>query len=340
VKMHYGAGAAAGLCAAFFALTPALAEPAKELGVVNAGGTYGDAVEECLNQPFEKKYGIQVNVQSPAGLAKLTGMVESGNITAGVIDLETGELERAKAMGLVDEIDWGKLDPFPMYEDAKNPLGFGVSYFSTIMAWRPDAKEPTSWQDFFDVENFPGTRSLPDYPGYILPFAAMAAGVSRDAIFPLDLDKAFGALEKIKGNVIWWQSGGQPAQLLQDNEAQYAVSWSGRVVGNAAIKSTFKDGMLELAWWSVPKGASESVKEAAFLYLHEASDPKTQACVAQKISYTGASTELDPLLPQDRLGEFPTYKDNRDVQFSTDGKWWFDNSEEVQRRWEEFRLQQ
>ena len=339
MRMRYGIGTIAGLCTVLSVWVPASAEPAKELGVINAGGTYGDAVEECLNKPFEKKYNIQVNVQSPAGLAKLTGMVESGNITAGVIDLETGELERAKAMGLVDGVDWGKVNPFPMYDDAKGPYGFGVSYFSTIMAWRPDAKAPADWKDFFDVKNFPGMRSLPDYPGYILPFAAMAAGVSRDEIFPLDLDKAFEVLNKIKGNVIWWQSGGQPAQLLQDNEVQYAVSWSGRVVGNPAVKSTFKDGMLELAWWSIPKGASEPVTEAAFLSLHEASDPKTQACVAQRISYTGASTELDPLLPQDRLDEFPTYKGNRDAQFSTNGKWWFDNSEEVQRRWEEFRLQ-
>ncbi|MHA6645483.1 extracellular solute-binding protein [Mesorhizobium sp. A623] len=334
------AGIVAGLFAVLATPASAIAEPAKELVVVNAGGAYGDAVEECLNRPFEEKYNIKVTVQSPAGLAKLTGMVESGNITAGIIDLETGELERAKAMGLLDAIDWNEVKPFPMYADAKQPYGFGISYFSTIMVWRPDVKAPANWEEFFDVEKFPGMRSLPDYPGYVLPFAAIAAGVDRDAIFPLDLDKAFDVLNGIKDHVIWWQSGGQPPQLLQDNEVQYAISWSGRVVGDPAFNSSFKDGMLETAWWVVPKGASDAIKEAAWLYLHEASDPKTQACEAEMISYTGASTELDALLPQDRLAEFPTFSENRKVQFATDGKWWFDNAAEVEKRWQEFRLTQ
>lgn len=330
---------AGSLIALVFSCT-ALAEPAKELRIVVAGGQMGDAMIKCYDEPFQEKHGIKVVQESPAGLAKLTGMVESGNVTAALIDLESGEMARADASSLVEPIDWEKVQAASMYPDAKLPNGFGYSYFSTVMAWRPDAKAPANWRDFFDVANFPGRRALPDYPGYLLPFAAIADGVEPDKVFPLDLDRAFKALERIKDHVVWWQSGAQAPQLLRDNEVQYAIAWSGRIVGNADLSSSFQQGLLDRAWLAVPKGADPAMKEAAWLYLHEISDPQRQACIAQYISYTGPSTELDPLLPKDKLSQFPTSSDNRKVQFSTDAKWWYDHAEEVEKRWQEFRLAQ
>jgi len=164
--------------------------------------------------------------------------------------------------------------------------------------------------------------------------------VEPDKLFPLDLDRAFKTLERVKDDVIWWTAGGQAAQLLQDNEAQYAIGWSGRLVTKDDVKTSFNGGMLDTSWWGAPKNADPAMQEAAWLYLHEYSDPQKQACVAQYISYTGPSPELDPLLPQDKLAQFPNYKANRDVQFVTDGKWWYDNAAEVEKRWQEFKLAQ
>jgi len=318
----------------------AMAEPAKVLRILTAGGEWTDAAQKCVDGPFTEKYGIAVELETPAGFAKLAGKVQAGAVDVALMDLETTELERAQASGMLDPIDWEAVAPFEMFPDAKKPYGFAHTYFSTIMAWRPDAKAPSTWQEFFDTENFPGKRALPDYPGYVLAFAALADGVPPEELFPLDLDRAFKTLERVKGDVIWWSGGGQVAQLLDDNEAQYAIGWSGRIVNKDTLAHSFKGGMLETSWWGVPKGSDPAMQEAAMLYLHEYSDPEKQACVAQYISYTGPSPALDPLLPQDRLHQFPNYKENRDVQFVTDGKWWYDNADEVERRWQEFKLVQ
>lgn len=318
----------------------AAAEPAKTLRILTAGGEWTDAVTKCVDAPFTEKYGIKVELDTPAGYAKLAGLAQSGNVNVALMDLETTELERANAAGLLDPINWDAVKPFDMFPDAKKPYGFASTYFSTIMAWRPDAKEPKNWQEFFDTVNFPGKRALPDYPGYVLAFAALADGVEPDKLFPLDLDRAFKTLERVKGDVIWWTAGGQAAQLLQDNEAQYAIGWSGRLVTKDDIKISFNGGMLDTSWWGAPKGADPAMQEAAWLYLHEYSDPQKQACVANYINYTGPSPELDPLLPQDKLSQFPNYKANRDVQFVTDGKWWYDNAADVEKRWQEFKLAQ
>ena len=121
-------------------------------------------------------------------------------------------MEQAKALDLVEPLDWDAIGPEPMFEEAKGEYGYGYQYYSTIMAWREDAKAPQSWQDFWDVANFPGKQALPDYPTYILPMALLADGVPVAELYPLDLDRAFASLEKIKDQVaVWWQAGAQPA---------------------------------------------------------------------------------------------------------------------------------
>ena len=135
-----------------------------------------------------------------------------------------------------------------MFPEAKNEYGFGYQYFSTIMAWRKGAKEPKNFTEFFDTKAFPGKRCLPDFPHYCLPFALQAAGVPIDKLFPLDVDLAFKKLNEIKKDVaVWWKAGAQPPQLMKDNEVQYAICWSGRVVGDPAFGLNFDGGKADLS---------------------------------------------------------------------------------------------
>ena len=310
-----------------------------ELRMTEAGGPSGNSIEQGYLNPFTKASGVAVVRENPSGLGKLRAMVEAGAVTSVVLELSSPELEQAKALDLVEPLDWDAIDPLPMFEEAKDESGYGYQYYSTIMAWRDDAKAPQSWQDFWDVAAFPGKRALPDYAAYILPMALLADGVPVDELYPLDLERAFESLERIKDDVaVWWQAGAQPPQLLQDNEVQYAVAWSGRVAGQDGIAYSFRDGQLDIAFFVVPKGADPNQKELANGIFYEMSVPENQAVAADVVSYTGNSPDLEPLLPQDRLGEFPTTKANKDMQHLADAKWWFENAEEVETRWQEFKL--
>lgn len=324
----------------FGCVGPARAEPSKELHILYAGGESGVAWEECINKPFFERYGIKVIAESPAGFPKLKAMVESGQITHTIFDLGTEELQNAISGGLLEKLDYDKIEPFPMYDEAKHDYGIGTSYFSTIMAWREDVKAPSNWVDFFDTENFPGQRGLPDYPGYVLPFAALGDGVPVDQLFPLDLDRAFKTLKRVNDDTIWWQAGSQPPQLLLDKEVDYVIAWSGRVVGKDGIRTSFNQGMLDIAWFSIVKGADPGEIEAANLWFQMGTEPKVQACIATHIPYTGPSPKLDALLPQDKLDQYPTTAQNKKVQWLANAKWWLDNAAEVERRWQEFRLLQ
>jgi putative spermidine/putrescine transport system substrate-binding protein len=310
-----------------------------ELRMTEAGGPSGDSIEKGYLDPFTEKSGVAVVRENPSGLGKLRAMVEAGAVTSVVLELSSPELEQAKALDLVEPLDWDAIEPMPMFDEAKDEKGYGYQFYSTIMAWREDAKAPQSWQDFWDVEAFPGKRALPDYAAYILPMALLADGVPVEELYPLDLDRAFASLERIKDHVaVWWQAGAQPPQLLKDNEVQYAVAWSGRVAGQEGIEFTFEDGQLDLAYFVVPKGADASQKQLANGIFYEMSVPENQAVAADVVSYTGNSPDLEPLLPKDRIEQFPTTTANKEVQFLSDARWWFDNAEEVETRWQEFKL--
>lgn len=308
-----------------------------KLRVLEAGGESGEYFEIGYIQPFTEKTGIKVIRESPAELGKLQAMVESGQHTYDVVELGATNLYRAIDMDLLEELDWDLIKPEPLNEEGQHPYGVGYQYFSTIMAWKGD-KELTSWADFWDVEKFPGKRALSDRPEYTLPLALLADGVPVDELYPLDLDRAFESLEKIKDHVaVWWNSGSQPYQLLMDGEVDYVSVWSGRVAGNTDnIGYSYNEGLLALSYMVIPKGAKH-IKETSAL-LHEMTVAENQGRAIEILPYTGPSKNIDQYLPKERLHEFPSSDENYKKQSLSDPQWWVENGKEVDERWQKFKL--
>ena len=311
----------------------------REIRMIEAGGLSGDSIEAGYVRPFTARTGVRVVRENPNPLGKLRAMVESRSITAVLFELGSLSTAIAQAAGMIEPLDWAAINPDPMFEEARLPHAFGYQYYSTLMAWRAGAKPLRSWADFWNTREFPGKRTLPDNFTLSLPMALLADGVAPDKLYPLDLNRAFRSLEKVKGSVsVWWGAGAQPPQLLKDNEVQYAASYSGRVAGQAGIELTYAQGLLDLSYFVVPKGANPAEKVAAMALLHEMSVAANQAKAAEVISYTGASPQLDALLPQARLREFPTTRENKDIQVLGNPAWWAQNRDAAERRWQEFKL--
>lgn len=329
------------VCAiALIASTQSMAQT-RELHIMNSGGEYGDALDKCVNGPLLKDANIKVITETPGGYAKIAAQAKSGVITNTVTDGSTGDMYRLAAEGLLEPIDWAKLSPEPMFDEAKNANGFGASYYSTIMAWRKDAKAPQNFVDFFDTEKFPGKRALPDYPEFVLAFAAMGDGMTPEEVQKgVDLDRAFKTLERIKKDTIWWQSGAQPAQLLKDNEVQYAIAWSGRVLGQEGVEATYNQGMLDISWWMVAKGISDEQRDMLYAWMKVQSNAEVQKCILDFLPYPGPSPQLEKIVTPEVLKTFPTSAENKKVQWLINGQWWFDHAAEVEKRWNEFKLAQ
>jgi putative spermidine/putrescine transport system substrate-binding protein len=315
------------------------AQPARRFINATSGGASEEAATEAVYIPFTRRTGIQIEVITPTSLGRLRAMVTSGNVTASLWDVNSKTYEQAVSLGLLEKINWDHVNPLPMWPETRREYGFGQSYFSTGMAWRDGTRPISTWADFWNVEQFPGRRCLADRPDIVLPVALMADGVPMDKVYPLDIDRAFRAVERIKRNVsVWWTTGSQPAQLLADGEVAYAVAWNGRIMSRPGLTFNYNQALLDIAFLVVPRGAPPREVEAAMLLLHDWTDPAKQAVYASRVFYSGNSPDLVNHLPDALKDKLPTSPQNKERQLLSDGNWWFVNGESVEQRWQEWKL--
>lgn len=307
--------------------------------VVCSDGLTSEAFAAGYVPSFTKQYGVRVIREAPSGFGKLRAMVESGRIDAALYDVGSPVLVQARDLNLLEKLDWDAINPDPMFPDARDDYGMGYNYFSTVMAWRKGLPAPQTWADFFDVQRFPGKRTMAAYPHYTLAFALLADGVDMAKLFPLDVDRAMRKLESIKKHVsVWWKAGAQPAQLLKDNEVQYAASWTLGLDKEPDIRTNFNQGMYDLSWLVVPRGQDPATKNLTMKFLHEVTVAKNQMLAAKVLPLPGNSPQLESLMGAKAFESFPTAKANLRLQFKQNAEWWQKNAPEVNKLWSNFLL--
>lgn len=314
--------------------------------VVNgSGGALAETVKKLFEDPFTASTGIKIRATAPVSLPKLKAMVESGNVEWDLTELNGDDVARATDAGWLEPIDYAAIDPEnKLPEVAKSPTAIVRASYSTVMAFRTDrfeGKTPATWADFWDVDAFPGPRSLENSPKGNLEFALLAAGVPLDQIYPIDVDKAFEKLDELKDHIpVWWENGAQHVQLLVDGEVNMSSSWNGRITPlkneGKPIDITWEGGALNLSYLAIPKGAKHQKEALAFLKFRL--DPKAAAEFVKIVPYPGFVPGMMELLEPDFAATLPTAPANAAKQFRFDAGWWAKNLDEVQKRWNDWLL--
>ncbi len=316
-----------------------VAQAPKPLVVTSWGGAYQEAQRKAFLDAFTKATGIKIVEASPTDYGKLEAMIKAGNVEWDVVDVDLDYVIRGGNKGLLEKLDYAKMglkkeDYLPR---TQFDHGTGNIFYSTIMAWNtkkiPPGSRPAGWQDFWDVKKFPGPRALWKYPLATLEAALIADGVSIDKLYPLDVDRAFRSLDKIKPHVtVWWETGAKPAQLLTDGEVVMSSAWNGRIQTvmkqGASVAFTWNGGALAGDAWSIPKGAKNI--DAALKFISWVQAAKQQAELTKYIEYgpthMGAFQFIDPKV------DLPTTPVNRAVQVFVDVNWWVENFDKVNER--------
>jgi putative spermidine/putrescine transport system substrate-binding protein len=219
--------------------------------------------------------------------------------------------------------------------------------YAQTYAYRTDVfkEKPNSWADFWDTKKFPGPRSMPAGSGGLTPFleaAVIASGVPMDKVYPMDIDKAYESLSKIKPSVVkWWEAGAIPAQMLNDKEAVMAVVWNGRVfaiqANGAPVETGWREGALRTDDWAVPKGAPNRVNAMKFTAFITMAVP--QARIALLIPYGFVNNGAAEHISAERLKVLPTAPDFKKLMFVYNSLWWADNRDKVLEKWASWLLQ-
>jgi putative spermidine/putrescine transport system substrate-binding protein len=110
------------------------------------------------------------------------------------------------------------------------------------------------------------------------------------------------------------------------------------VAGDPKFSFTYNQGLLNISYFVIPKGASDDQKLAAYRFLRELTLPQNQAEAAKIIAYSGNSPEMDRLVAADKVALLPTARDNRARQVLPNDAFWFNNTAAVSKRWQQFKL--
>ncbi|MFN3282375.1 ABC transporter substrate-binding protein [Tabrizicola flagellatus] len=330
-----------------------------DVTVMSWGGAYGAAQTEAHVKPWSAKTGnaaVMVDSDNPAPAIK--AMVEAGNVTVDVASVEYADAIRLCDEGILEPIDASKLpagaDGTPATDDflpgAITECGVSTDIWSNVFAYDTTKfpEGPKTAADFFDLEKFPGKRGLRKGAKAVLEFALIADGVPVSEVYsvlstPEGVDRAFAKLDTIKSQVVWWEAGAQPPQLLADGEVAMTTAYNGRIF-NAVIEEgkPFQivwDGQIyENEMYVVPKGAPN--KDLAMDFIAYATSTEGLRAQAQNISYGPArkSAMKEELIFKDgktvMAPHLPTAPENMTNALETSSEFWVDHDAELNERFQ------
>jgi len=302
-------GGRASLIAAVFVagigLAPGASAEDATLSVATWGGAYGQSQEIALFEPFAKQTGTAIATEIYDGsLAKLKTMIDGSSTPVDVIDVSAGTLGTLCGDGLLERIETSSLgapsDGQSIEEDflagGLSACGVASVAWSTAIAFDRKAfskGEPNKISALLEKARFPGKRALPNNPRYTLELALLADGVPPEDVYSelgteAGVDRAFAALDKIKDDILFWDSAGQPISWLLEKKAVMVAGYSGRIfraaVGDRRRIGVLWDGQIyDVDAWAIPKAAKN--KKEAMRFISFATQPAQLAAQAQLIAY-------------------------------------------------------
>jgi putative spermidine/putrescine transport system substrate-binding protein len=306
------------------------------------GGIYTDLQKHAWFDPFHDATGISVSTTGIPDLAKLEIMAKVGNIEWDLIDTEGTMMWRAQKENLLEKIDYDLIFQIVPKEDleAKMMTEYGIASvaFGTVIAWNTQVNPtgPKDWVEFFDTSRFKGRRALYAQPKPSLEIALMASGVPTDKIYPISIDQAFAALDKIKGKVdLWVEQTSQWDVLMQNREVDLmGGSLSRTYVQKKAGKPFdyhFNQAIVEQSYWTIPKaapGAKNAQKLIAFMM-----QKKGMLAMVGTQPFGVANKTIYADLPPSVADQLPSAPKNLATSVVIDDGWWSENGAAVQTRW-------
>lgn len=331
------------------------AASAQELNIVSWGGAYTVSQVEAYHKPFTEMTGVKINsIDADNPATPLKAQVEAGNVSIDLADIELSDAIRLCDEGLLEPIDPAILPPAPDGTPATEDFVPGAIQdcavanivWGTVIAYDKTkfaGNEPSTLADFFDTTKYPGKRGLLKTAKRTMEMALVADGVAPDQVYevlgtPEGVERAFKKLDTIKGDIVWWEAGAQPPQLLADGEVVMTTGYNGRFFAAAVAENkpfgTIWDGeYMDYDLWAIPKGAPHL--EDAMKFLVFSTDTQRLADQAKWISYGPARKSSNALIGLYKDGKtemapyMPTNPDNMKTPIWTDPTFWADHDAEL-----------
>ncbi|WP_348637520.1 ABC transporter substrate-binding protein [Bradyrhizobium sp. ISRA443] len=336
------------------------AKSSGELRVNVSGGDFGKAAIDAYVKPFEVETGIKVApIAQEVHSAQIAMMVKAKAVTVDVVPFSPVPHASLVKDDLFEEIDYSiynkeELGAIPDY--CKQSYGIASYIYSYNMVYNvtkfPAGKpRPTSWAEFWDAQRFPGTRSLQSGQyGTVGPWeeALLADGVPVDKLYPMDIDRIFSSLDKIKPHVVkWWTSASEIQQIMRDHVADIVQSSDGRALllieNGEPIEINRNQAKLVWQYWSIPRGSPNAQNAQKFIEFVTRAEP--QAALARLFPQAPSNRNALKLIPEKLARKLCTYPDYMATSYSINPRWYVEtgldgltNAQHLLQRWNQWIL--
>ncbi len=307
------------------------ARAAERIVVAAYGGSFAEGLDKAFFKSFTQETGIAVIQTPPVDPGKLKAAALVKAVDWDIIDFLATQVVTAKAEGLLQPIDYTIVQAKP--EDFGDPkwrqdqavagdlYTGGIGYHKEN---QPNGRHPTTWQEFWDVEKFPGRRGIFGRPNDTFEIALLADGVSPDALYPIDVERAFRSLDRIKPHITKWTSSApETVQLLQTKELDFVYTFANRVyaanVAGIPLGYAREQLMIFFDAYCVPKGAPNP--KLAMRLLNHMMNPDRQLALWNEIRIIPTlKAALDRIAEADRKAWVPDMNSAKNLHINPD--WW------------------
>ncbi|MDH6233787.1 putative spermidine/putrescine transport system substrate-binding protein [Mesorhizobium soli] len=316
------------------ALRADLAFAAGRLVLANWGGDAIEGFQKAFGEPFTRATGIPVEIDGSGPTeGALKAQITSGKIIWDVLDTDANLCVSFGRQGALEPIDYDVVDRTKIRPGLDYEFGVPDCYYSFVLAYdsrRFGEEGPTSPSDFWNVEKFPGKRTMYKWMNGMLEAALLADGVMPEELYPLDIPRALAKIEALKPHIIsFWGSGAESQQLLTEGEAAMGYLWNTRAIllgrdTKDRVKWSYDGGFLTLDTFVTPKG-NPAGRDTAMRFIAQSQDPVSQVKLFEFMGNGPANPEADALIPEEQRHLNCVSPEASSKQVFLDVEWYADN---------------
>lgn len=311
--------------------------------VVSLGGVHSDAQRVAFYKPFAEANKVAVVAGTYAGeMAKIRSMIETRQVDWDVVQVETPNLIRGCSEGLFEPLNASAIaNPADFVNGNFSECGVGFFSWSIIIAYNTDrlAKTPKTWQDFWNIKDFPGSRGFQKTPMIALEAALLADNVAPQDIYKElataeGVNRAFRKLDEIKPYIKWWEKGSQPLPMLLAGDVVMTTTFNGRGViaqqEGKPVGLIWHNSFYDVDNFAIVKGSQH--KELAKKFITFAISAKPQKEFSEYSSYGFVNNHTTAIINQQLLKELPNNPDTMQNSYKINANFWVEQGEALEQR--------
>lgn len=312
---------------------PAFAQE-KRLTLATWGGDTSKAIERIFASGFESatKISVRDDTSGPTEGA-IQAQAQAGRAAWDVMQIDYFSSITLGKKGFLSAIDYNIVAKDKIVAGQYNEWAaacFLNAYLLVFDTKTFGSNPPKNWVDFFDVEKFPGKRTIPKNMMGLPEAALLADGVDPKNLYPLDLDRAFRKIKALLPDVSTvWNSPSESQQIMIDGDAVMGLIPATRAIlvdreTDQQVTFTFTDGILFSDAWAIMKD-NPAGAEAANKFIAWTQAPELQVELLKAVGFGPLNPAAAAMVPEELKRTDCSQPEHLKVMHTLNIEWYAEN---------------